>query len=277
MARVGGGSAPCLAEQAAFQANATAMFRDAFSYGWINFAPLSEIIVKTATAAAAGGDPSMPAPEKVFGALGITGLKTLAFVGRHSAEGDSADLLLGVPESSRRGLFKMIATEVKDAAPPAFVPADAVTFNRWRLDGQKFWSALDALVNDIAPGVMQGSVITSINQLAQQKDPNFDFLKSLVGNLGDDLVSYAKAPKGTSLEEISAQPSLFLLGSPKSDQLVQALRSVVNGAMSMPMLPISGGEMKEREFLGRKIYSVELPDDGRHRRLCGLLHGHGHD
>lgn len=261
VARMGGGSAPCLAEQAAFQANATAMFREAFSYGWIHFAPLGEIIVKRATEAAAeaGGDPSVPQPDKVITALGLTGLKTLAFVGRHSAEGDSADLLLGVPENSRRGLFKMLATETKDAAPPAFVPADAVTFNRWRLDGQKFWAALNGLVNEISPGTMEGAVLTSINQLAQQKDPNFDFLKSVVGNLGDDLVSYTKAPRGTSLEDIGAQPSLFLMGSPRADQFVQALRSLVNGAMSMPMLPGAGGEMKEREFLGRKIYSLELP------------------
>jgi hypothetical protein len=198
-----------------------------------------------------------PPPDKVIDAFGLTGLKTLAFVGRHSTEGDSAEMLLGVPEGNRKGLFRLIATEAKDAAPPAFVPADAVTFNRWRLDGQKFWAALEAMVNEIAPGGLQG-VTGMVNEVAKQKDPGFDFVKSLIGNLSDDLVSYAKAPRGTTLEEIGAQPSIFLLGSPKADELAQALRSLVNGAASNPMFPI-GGEMKEREFLGRKIYSMDLP------------------
>jgi hypothetical protein len=263
LARLAGGSAPCLADQSAFQGNATAMFREAFSYGWIHFAPLAEVINKFAREAAASAPPGAPPADKVVDAFGLNGLKTLAFAARHSAEGDSAELLLGAPEAGRKGLFRLIATEAREASPPAFVPADAVTFNRWRLDGQKFWAALEALVNDIVPGGLQGAT-EMINEVARQKDPGFDLKKSLVANLGDDLVTYAKAPRGTTLEDLSAQPSILLVGSSRADQLVQALRALVNGAAANPMLPL-GGELKEREFLGRKIYSMDLPAAGGSR------------
>ncbi len=260
VARLAGGNIPCLADQSAFQGNATAMFRDALSYGWIHFAPLAEVINQFAREAAASATPGVPPADKLMDAFGLNGLKTLAFAARHSTEGDAVDLLLGAPEAGRKGLFRLIATEAKDAAPPAFVPADAVTFNRWRLDGQRFWGALEAMVNDIAPGGLQGAM-EMINEVAKQKDPGFDLKKSLVGNLGDDLVSYAKAPRGTTLGELAAQPSIFLLGSPRAEQLVQAIRSLINGVASNPMLPV-GGELKERDFLGRKIYSMDLPPSG---------------
>ncbi len=257
LARLAGGSAPCLAEQSAFDANQKACFRDALSFGWVNFAPLATIINKAATEAA-GRDPNpnplAPRPEKILAAVGLNGLQTIAFGVRQTIEGGFVDFFLGVPEDKRTGLFKMLIPDVKDASPPPFVPSDAVQFNRCRLDGQKFWSSFEAMFNDVAPGML-GFWLAQIETALKEKDPGFDFRKNLVGNLGNDIVTYQKAPRGTTLEELNAPPSLFLLGSAKAEALLQAIRSVI----ALAGAQLGGGDFKEREFLGRKIYSIPLP------------------
>ena len=108
------------------------------------------------------------------------------------------DFYLSVPEADRTGLFKMIAAAPKDATAPAFVPADAVKFWRWRVDGQKDWAALETMLGDISPAALSSlnAAIAMANASAQQKDPSFDIRKNLIGNLGDDFMGYEKAPDG---------------------------------------------------------------------------------
>ena len=97
-----------------------------------------------------------------------------------------------------RAFFKIIAAAPKDANPPPFVPADAVKFWRWRVDGQKDWAALQKMLGDISPAALDSlnSVIDMANASAQQKDPDFDLRKNLIGNLGDDFISYQKSRRG---------------------------------------------------------------------------------
>jgi hypothetical protein len=257
LARLAGGGAGCLADQAAFQAD-QAVFHDALSFGWINSAPLMEVLGKAA-AAQPQANPNAPKPDQIIAALGLSGLKSLAFGACESTDGATVDLSLSVPEAQRKGIFKLIATEPKEAGAPAFVPASVTQFSRWRLDGQKFWAALDATLNDISPGMLKNFLLTPIEAAAKQKDPNFDFQKSVIANLGDDLISYKKAPRGNTLEELGSPPAITLIGSPNAEQLLQGIRSVINGVLTLPMLPIAGSEIKEREFLGKKIYSLALP------------------
>ncbi|HNQ88136.1 MAG TPA: hypothetical protein PKM73_05960 [Verrucomicrobiota bacterium] len=255
LARLSGAGSASLAELPAFESDQKALLQDALSFGWIHFSPintiLTEVVGKIET------DPAQPAPVKpdqALAALGLSGLKTLAFRNRQNAEGTTADLFLGVPEDQRNGLFRLLATEAKDAAPPPFVPADAVQFNRWRLDGQKFWASLNAMLNQIAPG-MPGFMIAQLEGILKQKDPAFDFNKNFVANLGDDLIMYEKAPRGNSFEEIASPPAITLIGSPNPDQLFQALKAAT---LLLPP-PFGGAQFKEREFQGRKIYSLPLP------------------
>jgi hypothetical protein len=165
-------------------------------------------------------------------------------------------LFLGVPESSRQGLFKILAVESKEAGPTAFVPSDAIKFQRIRIDGQKAFTALEKMLNDISPqiGGTLNWILETANTAAKEKDPSFDVKKNLIGNLGDDIISYEKAPKGKSLDQLRSPPSLFLLGSPHPEELAQALRGI------LVFLGQQSGGPTEREFLGRKIYSVPLPN-----------------
>jgi hypothetical protein len=88
------------------------------------------------------------------------------------------------------------------------------------------------------------------NANAKEKDPGFDVRKTLIGNLGDDIITYEKAAKSGAAPD--SGPSLFLLGSPKPEDLAVALKSVFT-LFSPAAAPT------EREFLGRKIFSIPAP------------------
>src|SRR6185436_11915541 len=74
-------------------------------------------------------------------------------------------------------------------------------------------------------------------------------------------ISYEKAPRDSSLEALADPPSIYLIGSPRPDQLASGLKAVTT------LLPVPGA-LKEREFLGRTIFTFDLPqDEGEPRRL----------
>ncbi len=249
-----GKSLPNLSEETSFSEDFQAFFREAQVFGWIHFSPLAEIV--TQLAASAGGDnPVAPKPDALLNALGLKGLKTLAFALRDSPEGGFLDLHLRAPWAERKGLLQLLATEPKDAGIPAFVPADAVSFWRWRLDGQKFWASLESLANEISPGML-GFFTAQLDAALKERDPNFDFRRSFLMNLGDDFMGYQKPPRSSTPADLLAQPALTLIGSPNAAQLLSTLRT------ALTLLPgqLAQMEMKERDFLGQRIYCLTIPD-----------------
>jgi hypothetical protein len=258
LAAMAGADVRTLSQLPAFSANYDALFRDAPMYGWINAHALVEVGRHAAMNAAANSQSdSSPSPTKIFTALGLDGLKTIAFSYHFAPEGAQASFLVGVPEDNRTGLFKMFAGEPKDFRPPAFVPADTVIFRRWRIDGKKLWDDLRQIVSDISPQALGGVdfMLNSAEAKAKEKDPDFDIQKNLFGNLGDDFIAYQKAARGDSMTALASPPTLYLLGSPHPEQLANALNSllVLLGQQSTPT---------SRDFLGRKIYSLPLPSPG---------------
>jgi hypothetical protein len=248
-----GGEMPSLGELAAYDANRLLLFRDSPLYGWANAKSLMDLLTRKQ-----GGDDQDPMamfnPSKILAAVGFSGLKTLAFSMQLGNDGSTLQFFASIPSSGRQGLFSVLPGAVKDAGPPPFVPADVVKFQRWRIDGQKTWAALQKALSDISPQAREGInfAIETANAAAKQKDPDFDMNKNFFGNLGDDIISYQKSPTGNSLADVSSAPSLFLLGSPNPDQLVSSFKYILLLASQQSATP------KEREFLGRKIYSVEL-------------------
>src|SRR5207244_7522517 len=111
---------------------------------------------------------------------------------------------------------------------------------------QKVWAAIEKMIGEISP---QGAVgiKAMIDYAGKDKDPDFDLRKNLIGNLGDDLISYQKSPRKQTLADLNSPPTLFLLSSPKPEQLAAALKAL--GSI-MPQQ----AKLKEREFLGRKVY-----------------------
>ncbi len=256
--RLTGSAVPSLSELAAYSANHQALFRDAPGYGWVNVKAFIDVFNRKTIEKKnpEAPDPfSTIKPEKIIAATGLAGLKTLAFNFQYSNEGSSMEFFLGVPEATRQGLFKILAGEPKESTPPNFVPADSVKFQRWRVDGQKAWATLEKMLGDVSPQWVSGLnfIIDTANAAAKDKDPSFDLRKSLIGNLGDDIISYEKAARGTKPDQLKSPPSLFLIGSPNPEQLAASLKGI------LMFMNQQGGPPSEREFLGRKIFSVPVP------------------
>jgi hypothetical protein len=257
VAHLTGGSVPSLGDLPAYQANRLALFRDAPLYGWVNAKSLIDLLIhKPSDPDAEGAGPfAMFNPERIVAATGLGGLKTLAFAFRNSSDGSFFEFAASAPEAGRQGLLKILPVNGRESGPPAFVPADVIKFQRSRIEGQKAWATLQTMLNDINPQLTASLnfVLDNANTAAREKDPDFDIRKRLFGNLGDDFVNYQKAPRGKTVADLSAAPSLLLLGSPQPEQLAGALKSLLG------LVNQQGGAPTEREFLGRKIYSVQLP------------------
>jgi hypothetical protein len=259
VARATGASTPVLGEQDSFSRDYQAFFRDAPLYGWLNAKSLVEVLARVS--AEKKENPAAPnpfevvKPEKLVGATGLLGLRSVAFSVQPVEQGALTQFFLGVPESGRQGIFKILAAEAKESTPPPFVPAEAVKYQRWRIDGQKAWGTLEKMAAEISPQLVSGLnfLLDTANLAGKEKDPGFDLRKNLIGNLGDDMISYEKNPRGPSPAEIEDPPSVFLLGSANAEQLAASLKNLFvffNQGASSP---------SERDFLGRKIFTVTMP------------------
>lgn len=253
-AHLTGSSIPALADNAIFTADKTQQFRGSpLYYGWFNaktfFGVLAAIPPPEPNPDAPTAVPQMPW-DKVLTASGALGLKSASFAARESHDGTQVDFNLSVPEADRAGIFKMIATASKDASAPLFIPADAVKFWRWRLDGQKDWATLEAMLTKISPAAAStiNAAIAMANASAQQKDPSFDLRKNLIGNLGDDIINYEK-PSADSGKDA---PTLGLIAAANADQTLQAIKTVAS------LMYGQQAATEPREFLGKKIYSISM-------------------
>ena len=255
--RQSGGMVPALEEHPDFQIIRSEGFQDAMGFSWVHFSPIYDSFARQAGSLAAGSqsnNPLAPRPDKILAATGLNALKSIAVRVNGMDNGIFAELFLGVPRGAREGVFKALVAEAKDSGPPPFVPLNAVRFSRWRLDGRKAWESFESMLAGVSPEL--GALVQmGLATAGKDKDPNFDLRSSLFGNLGDDFIVYEKAPSSATLSDLSSAPAVFLVGSPNAEQLVLALKA---GAALLPVAPSNSG-LKEREFLGRKVYSIPLP------------------
>jgi hypothetical protein len=264
-AHLTGSAIPTLADNAIFAADKAAQFRNTLLYyGWFNAKTVFNVLAQIPPAQP---NPDAPSPmpqipwDKILSASGLLGLKSVSLTYLESHDGSLASFFLSAPENSRAGIFKIFAAAQKDSNIPAFVPADAIKFWRWRLDGQKGWAELEKMLAGISPSMLSqlNSVIDVANMMAQQKDPAFDMRKNLIANLGNDLIGYQKAPVGTTLADFNNAPSLFLFAASNPDQTAVAIKNVASLIYRSPDTP------QPREFLGKKIYIIPMPS----QRLAG--------
>jgi hypothetical protein len=254
--RLSGGPIPALADSALYQANHLAFFRDSPGYAWLNAKAFVDVLGRQGSEPKSAEPDSLPspAPGKMLSALGLSGLKTIALSLQDSNEGAGFQFFLGVPEPVRQGFFKILAGVPKECSPPPFVPADAAKFRRWRMDLPQTWAALEKMLNDISVQALGGLnfVLDTAAARAKEKDPGYDLKKSLLANLGDDIVTYERAPTGSSASDLQSPPSLTLISSPAPEQLAAAFKAL------FVIFP-GADSATEREFLGRKIFSTPAP------------------
>src|SRR6185503_1335992 len=231
------------------------MLRDAQVFAWVNTKTIMATLSnktnepKNEAPSLLGAPPSM---DKILNALGLSGVQTIAFNMKDAGDGSAITVALNVPDSARKGLFKILAVDTKDASPPPFVPADAVKFSRWRIDLQKAWNTIESVMLEISPAYAGFSKLI-LDTAGKDKDPNFDFRKMLLANLGDDVITYEKAPRTSSTEDYDSPPAVTLVGAKNAEQLAASLKSVTS------IFPPSMVKYNEREFLGRKVYSFSMP------------------
>jgi hypothetical protein len=253
LGRQNGGMIGALEESAAFQADYGARLRNASFYAWLNLKGIVDEFMKDFTADKQQSKLGpLFDPNKIASALGVNALTTASFTYRDVPEGLMTQIYIGAPASARKGLLKIFAIDPKDATPPAFVPADATKFNRWRINLSQSWTTLEKTLTDINP-TYAGVINFVLESAGKDKDEKYDFKSELLSSLGDDVIGYEKAaPANAALSEDSA-PSVILLGSPNPDKLAKTLK------IGMAALVPVAQPTKEREFLGRKIYSFVPP------------------
>jgi len=256
-AHLTGGSVPAIADNAVFAADKLAQFRENPEYyGWFNGKGFFDLISQTP----ASSDPMDPSSlaglsaAKIFGILGLTGMKSGSFALREGHDGSALTLHITALEADRAGLLKILALPPKDASVPVFVPADAVKFTRIRLDGKQTWAELQKMVAAISPSgqASLNAVISIANSLGQQKNPGFDIRTDLFGNLNDDIITYQKPVAGNSLAELASPPVIFLIAVSNPDATINAIKTIAG--MSQPQ----DASVASREFLGRKIHTIAL-------------------
>jgi hypothetical protein len=257
-AHLTGGSVPALADDATFAADKLAQFRDAPTYyGWFNGNKFFTML--TESPVSAEGDPASVMPKftaaKILGVTGLGSLKSASFALREARDGSALTLHLSAPEATRAGILKILTIAPKDAGAPVFVPAESVKFSRFRLDGKQTWAELQKMIAGISPGGLASlnAVIDMANTFGQQKNPGFDLRTALMGNLGDDIITYQKAPVSDSLVALSGPPTLFLVAVANADQTIDAVKTVA--AMATPQ---DATKLAPREFLGHKIHTIAL-------------------
>ncbi len=255
MARLTGGTAPALAEDPVFAANQLTVFRDAPLFAWFNARLVFDLVLRGPAAKPNPAAPNplpLPAMGKILSATGLPGLKSAAVAFRNPGTGSQLDFFLGAPEAGRTGVLKLLALDVKDSNPPAFVPADAVKFQRARFSFTKTIATLEKMLNDFSPQALNtwNFILSNGNEAAKLDDPEYDIRKNLFGNLGDDLIIYEKALRADA--NGAGAPALYLLGSPDAEKLAAALKGL------LVILSPEGRTPEGREFLGKKILSVKL-------------------
>jgi len=249
--RIGGGLTPALEEQPAFQGDFNAHFRAAPVYAWINVKAVTDSFAKSKDTE----DPGAPGSfnfSTILSASGLNDVASASVTCRTATEGLTAQVFVTVPEDKRHGLIKAFAAVAKDAGPPAFVPADAIKYWRWRVNLRQTWETLQQMLTDINPSAA-GMVDTIFAMAGKDKDEKYDLKAELLGNLGDDVITYGKAPKGATAADVKSAPSIVLIGSPNADALAGAIK------VALGMIGQATGGIKEQEFLGRTIYSLSIP------------------
>jgi hypothetical protein len=164
-------------------------------------------------------------PAKVGGALGLDALGTLALRVQPSTNGVYAETQLSAPAERRRGLSKLLEVRTADAGIPPFVPAHAVQFQRWRLDGAGIWKTIDGALNAMSPQI-SGLARLTVESAGQVFEPNFNLLRDLVANLGSDFMSYSLPPSGTNLVQLAEDRSVQLIATTNPPGLMLGLKAL---------------------------------------------------
>jgi len=258
LARQSGGDLRTLADNPIYSRAHAQHFRNSLGHFWLNLKSIVTTIQEgnpdpSSSVESPDTNPLVPSAGKIISALGFDRLECLSMAMEIQPDGGLVTGELRAPGAVQKGIFKMLAFQPKESSPPPFVPADITSFARCRLDLQTVWKTFESTLTELAPP-MAGIMAMLVDNAGKDQDPNFDLRKNLIANLGDDLITYEKAPRQQTLEGLNSPPKMVLIQSPKADELANAIKALTS------LMPESNARVREREFLGRTVYSMSLPE-----------------
>ncbi len=251
--RISGRASPVLADQPSYKVCHNHIFTNAVFRIWLNPKPLLEGY-RTAALKSTPASPDALDPANLIQSSGLTALKSIGFAAINATNGCRFELLLNVPENERQGLLRLFAGKPGDTSVPAWVPANAVRFQRWRMEGLNAWNTFQEMMSQISTQWTGTTdfILNTANEAARLKEPGFDVRSNLLGNLGDDFIKFSKVPRpGAANQE--AGPSLLAVSSRRPEQVAAALQRILIFLSAEAENPV------QREFQGHRIYSVPLP------------------
>ncbi len=222
-------------------------------HGWVNLRALARVINQWPRFTGTGG-----LPERwgtVFKSLGFGEAESASISLQPVETGLEVQAFVDLPGASRTGLLGLFSNGAKDLMPPEFIPANARSFQRWRLNGRQVWGVLEQAAGQFSPPALRGLnfLLETAEIAARMKDPQFNLRSNLLTNLGDDLMICRQSGTNT----LNPQPeTLLLLQSPRPDQLAITFKSI------LLLLSAAAETPTESEVLGRKLYSFALPAVG---------------
>ena len=204
---------------------------------------------------APAGDSAMPLWAIFVRAAGLAEAKSVSWRVLSLEHGWKVQLTLNVPQEKRTALVGLLDLEPLEASPPDWVPAEVLRFHRGRLDGARACRALEQFFGRLSETWTRTweFLWETAQQAGRQQDPSFDVRREVLENLGDDWIYWQVTPRGSGWEDLEQAPSLLLVGSPRAERLAAGLAKVLAGAALRP------DALEEREFLGRRFYSVVPP------------------
>ena len=228
-------------------------FKGALGYAWLDFSVVLEITEEQIEKRLDPDEeqdpnPLVPTPDRVIGALGLKGLRSISVSVQQDKDGEMLHVFFDVPEAGRRGLFAMLAAPSKESGPPAFVGANVTSFGRSRHSGKELWEKFEGMITEITPAA--AGVIGVFEVSIRANDPDFNLKEQLIETLGDDFIVIEQPTEGGELNDIISPSSLFLMKSTKPAVTSKAIRTLVAAVLPEPP--------EERELDGRTIYTYPI-------------------
>ena len=228
-------------------------FKGALGYAWLDFSVVLEIAEEQIEKRLDPDEeqdpnPLVPTPDRVIGALGLKGLRSISVSVQQDKDGEMLHVFFDVPEAGRRGLFAMLAAPSKESGPPAFVGANVTSFGRSRHSGKELWEKFEGMITEITPAA--AGVIGVFEVSIRANDPDFNLKEQLIETLGDDFIVIEQPTKGGELNDIISPSSLFLMKSTNPAVTSKAIRTLVAAVLPEPP--------EERELDGRTIYTYPI-------------------
>jgi hypothetical protein len=164
-------------------------------------------------------------PAKVVPATGLVSIGAVAGAVTATEAGMTADLVVECPAAKRAGLTQVMQILPKEAGLPEGIPDGVASFQRWRIDGAGGWKALESSLERVSPNLGKLARIT-VESAGQVFDPNFNLQRDLVGNLGDDFITFSLPPTGTNLLQLSRSGRVQMVGSPNPARLTSGWKAL---------------------------------------------------